>query len=64
MESIINKVIEIEDYNGNTLMAIEIDENGKIIKFINCEIADITNDDYLFNTNKDLIRIQKIEEDL
>ena len=59
MESIINRVIEIEDYNGNTLMAIEIDENGKIIKFIDCEIADMT-DDYLFNTDKDLIRLQSI----
>ncbi len=59
MESIINKVIDIEDDNGNTLMAIEIDKNGKIIKFIDCEIADIT-DDYLFNTDKDLIRLQSI----
>ena len=61
MEDIKNKVIEIEDYNGNTLMAFEIDEKGIIIKFDNCEIADI-DENYIFWTKKDLMRIQKIEE--
>lgn len=58
---IINKVIEIEDYYGNTIMAFEIDKEGKIIKFLNCNIADIEND-YIFNSNKDLIRLQMGEE--
>lgn len=58
---IINKVIEIEDYYGNTIMAFEIDKEGKIIKFLNCNIADIEND-YIFNSDKDLIRLQMGEE--
>ena len=57
MESIKNKVLDIEDYIGNTIMAIEIDKNGNIIKFSNCNIADIEGD-YMFDTEKDLIRLQ------
>lgn len=57
MENVINKVIEIEDNNGNTIMAIEIDENGKIVKYLFCEIAD-EDSDYIFNTDKNLIRLQ------
>lgn len=57
MDNILNKVIEIEDYNGNTIMAISIDENGNISELQNCSVAD-TDDDYIFNTNKELIRIQ------
>lgn len=60
MNNVLNKVIEIEDYNGNTIMAFVIDNNGNIEKFLNCDIADIDND-YLFNTDKELIRIQ-VEE--
>lgn len=61
MENIVNKIIEIEDYNGNTIMAISIDKNGNIDNMLNCSIADI-DDDYLFNTDKELIRIQSDNE--
>lgn len=53
--------IEIENYNGNTLMAFEVNENMQITKFLGCEIADIDGD-YIFNTDNDLIRIQATEE--
>lgn len=56
MENVVNKIIEIEDYNGNTIMAISIDKNGNIDNMLNCSIADIDGD-YLFNTDKELIRI-------
>ena len=58
MENVVNKIIEIEDYNGNTIMAISIDKNGNIDNMLNCSIADIDGD-YLFNTDKELIRIQE-----
>lgn len=61
MENVVNKIIEIEDYNGNTIMAISIDKNGNIDSMLNCNIADI-DDDYLFNTDKELIRIQSDNE--
>lgn len=61
MENIVNKIIEIEDYNGNTIMAISIDKNGNIDNMLNCSIADIDGD-YLFNTDKELIRIQSDNE--
>lgn len=61
MENVVNKIIEIEDYNGNTIMAISIDKNGNIDNMLNCNIADI-DDDYLFNTDKELIRIQSDNE--
>lgn len=57
MENVVNKIIEIEDYNGNTIMAISIDKNGNIDNMLNCSITDIDGD-YLFNTDKELIRIQ------
>ncbi|MGN1327515.1 MAG: hypothetical protein ACI4VQ_05540 [Clostridia bacterium] len=57
MENILNKVIEIEDYNGNIIMALEIDEKGNIKQMADCSIAD-KDFDYIFNTNKNLIRIQ------
>ena len=60
MENVVNKIIEIEDYNGNTIMAISIDKNGNIDNMLNCSIADIDGD-YLFNTDKELIRIQAEE---
>lgn len=60
MENVVNKIIEIEDYNGNTIMAISIDKNGNIDNMLNCSIADI-DDDYLFNTDKELMRIQAEE---
>lgn len=57
MENIKNKVIEIEDYYGNTIMYFEIDKEGNITTFGDCEIADI-DDDYILETNKELVRIQ------
>lgn len=57
MDNILNKVIAIEDSNGNTIMAISIDKNGKIVDFDNCNIADVDND-IVFGTNKDMIRLQ------
>lgn len=58
MENLKNKVIEIEDYNGNTIMAFNIDENGNIRDFYNCNVADVDND-FIFNTKKNSIRIQQ-----
>lgn len=57
MDNILNKVIEIEDYNGNTIMTISVDSKGNIERMLNCEVAD-EDEDYIFNTNKELIRIQ------
>lgn len=57
MENILNKVIEIENYNGDTIMVLEIDDKGNIKQMQDCSIADIDGD-YIFNTNKELIRIQ------
>lgn len=57
MENILNKVIEIEDYNGDTIMVLEIDDKGNIKQMQDCSIGDIDGD-YIFNTNKELIRIQ------
>lgn len=59
-ENILNKSIDIEDSNGNTIMAISIDKEGNIIKLFNCNVADIE-EDYMFNTDKDLIRLQAEE---
>ena len=50
--NILNKIIEIEDTNGNAIMGFRIDNTGKIIGFVNCEIADIENN---------IIRIQREE---
>lgn len=61
-DNINNKVVEIEDYNGNTIMAFEVDKNGIITKYNNCDIADIDSD-YIFNTDRDLMRIQVRESD-
>lgn len=57
MDNILNKVVAIEDSNGNTIMAISIDKNGKIVDFDNCNIADVDND-IVFGTDKDMIRLQ------
>lgn len=57
MKNILNKVIEIENYNGDTIMVLEIDDKGNIKQMQDCSIADIDGD-YIFNTNKELIRIQ------
>ena len=55
--NVLNRSIEIEDYNGNTIMAIELDNIGNIINYENCDIADIDKD-YIFDTDKELIRLQ------
>ena len=57
MGNILNKVIEIEDYNGITITALEIDEKGNIKQMQDCSIADMDGD-YIFNTDKELKRIQ------
>lgn len=57
MENILNKVIEIEDTNGNTILAFMIDDKGNIVKMNNCSVAD-EDCDYIFDTEKNLIRIQ------
>ncbi len=58
MESnVLNKVIQIEDTNGNMIMAFEIDEKGNLQQMVNCEIADL-DEDYVFGTDKELIRVQ------
>ena len=52
-----NSVLSIENRNGETILAIEI-ENGKIKRIANGSVADL-DEDYIFNTNKELIRIQE-----
>jgi hypothetical protein len=60
-QNIKNKVIEIEDYQGNTIGVLEIG-NNHIIKMIGFNIADIDEHDYIFNTDKPILRLQKIEK--
>ena len=50
---LLNKTIYLEDTSGNTMMIIQISEQGTIIRMDNCEIADK-------DTNE--IRIQQIKE--
>jgi len=52
-------IIEIEDKNGNTILAFEISKDGKIGNIHNCNVAD-EDKDYIFNTTQKLIRIQEI----
>lgn len=57
-------VFEIEAYDGNTLMAFEIEVKGdevEIIKTLDCSHAD-TDNDYIFETEADLYRIQADKE--
>lgn len=58
MENILNKVIEIEDNEGNTILALMIDDKGNIKEIEGGTIAD-DDIDYIFNTEKNLIRIQQ-----
>ena len=58
-----NKVIEIEDYYGNTLMSFIVDEKGNITNENNCSVADIT-DDYIYNSDRELIRVQSDDMNL
>lgn len=62
-ENILNKVIEVEDYNGNTLMSFMVDSEGDIIRMQDCSVADVDSD-YIFDSDKDLIRIQSEVEDI
>ena len=53
-------VFEIESYEGATMMAFEITVNGdelEITKTNDCNHAD-TDNDYIFETNANLYRIQ------
>ena len=52
--SILNKTLYLEDTSGNTVMIIQISEQGAIIRTDNCEIADQETDSE--------IRIQQIRE--
>ena len=57
-------VFEIEAYDGNTLMAFEIEVKGdevEILKTMDCSHAD-TDADYIFETEADLYRIQADKE--
>lgn len=58
MKSILNKVIEIEDNEGNTILALMVDDKGNIKEIEGGTIAD-EDVDYIFNTEKNLIRIQQ-----
>lgn len=58
MENILNKVIEIEDNEGNTILAFMVDDKGNIKEIEGGNIAD-EDVDYIFNTEKNLIRIQQ-----
>lgn len=49
-------VYEIEDYNGNTILAFRV-KKDKILSMLNCDIAD-EDKDYLFNSKDNLVRIQ------
>lgn len=53
-------VFEIESYEGATMMAFEVTTNGddvEITKTMDCSHAD-TDNDYIFETESDLYRIQ------
>lgn len=55
-----NKVIEIETPSGSTACAFTLDKSGNIIELKNLTIADIDGD-YLFETEKKLLRLQMDE---
>ena len=50
---LLGKTIYLEDTNGNTMMIIQISEQGTIVRMDNCEIAD---------KDANEIRIQQIKE--
>lgn len=52
-ENILGKTLYVEDTAGNTLMIMEISEQGDLIRMDNCEIADQEDNE---------IRIQQIRE--
>lgn len=53
------KNIEIEDYFGDTIMSFIIDSYNdfELLNLNDCSIAD-TDDDYIYGTKNDLIRVQ------
>ena len=53
-----SKTIEVEDYDGNTIMAFKVNENLEVTKTKDCDVADIDGD-YIFESGDELIRIQK-----
>lgn len=55
-----NKVIQIEDKNGNMLFALEINEDGQIVSHQNVEIADVEYDT-IFDSNRLSVRLQAID---
>jgi len=58
-------IIEIEDYNGNTLCYFRIKGTKKedIVTDLNqCDVADCESD-YLLNTDEPLLRIQVSDEE-
>lgn len=59
--NVLNRVITIENYNGDSVMTIEIDELGNIVRMEDCSVADLDND-YIFGTKKELIRLQADNE--
>lgn len=63
METILDRVVEIEDYNGNTIMSFVVNSKGNIVDCSNMSVADIDND-YIYNTDKELIRLQQEENTL
>lgn len=61
----INRVsFEIEHYNGNGYMAfmlsVKDDGSVEVVNTSECSVADVDND-YIFDTNHDLYRIQADE---
>ena len=53
VENILDKTIYLENPSGDTVMIIQINEQGVLIRMDNCEIADQEDDE---------IRIQQIKE--
>lgn len=50
-DNVLGKTIAIEDRNGDVIMAIHIDKQGKIEKFAECDIADIETD-FIFENSE------------
>ena len=55
------RVVEIEAPSGSTAAAFEVDRSGNIIRLMNLSLADIDGD-YLFETERELIRLQMHED--
>lgn len=55
--NVLNKVITIENANGDTIFSIEIDKKGDIVNMKDCSVADIDFDN-IFYSEKDMLRLQ------